>query len=186
MRLEVENVLLPVRIAMEWREYDPSRIGDSVCSLVCLRLGDPPRIGTGVQVKRSRGELGRTHITDGEILPFCDVDWIRVKEMLARFVSGKPAFLHGRLWGRALGRVVAHEFYHVIAHTRAHSKSGLAKERLTLSDLTAADVGFDECALELMRRATEGRVCEGRFSERRPTREPLAARRAESPRPVEP
>jgi hypothetical protein len=52
----------------------------------------------------------------------------------------------------------------------------LAKERLTINDLIAADVGLDECALELLRRAAEGRVCIDGFSVRRQTEQPVPAR----------
>jgi hypothetical protein len=164
MRAEVEALLWPAGIEVDWRDYDPAGIAPSVCALLSLRFtsGQPaPAKGTSVH---ARPHLGWTHITDGDILPYCVVDYKSVKDLTARFAAGKPLVTWNDVVGRALGRVVAHEIYHVVARTTVHSSEGAAKACLSVEDLTAQRCCFDQPALERLRRHTAGRICLGQFS----------------------
>jgi hypothetical protein len=159
MSSEVETLLAPVGLRLEWRELDLKRPFDSVCMLACLRFVNQSRNQTRVGLTRGRSSLGFTHVTDGEILPFCEVDSSRVLELIAKTLSDKPRFVREHMLARALGRVVAHELYHAVARTTAHSRTGLAKPTLSPEELTEPDISFDSSAVELLRRAIAGRIC---------------------------
>jgi hypothetical protein len=73
------------------------------------------------------------------------------------------------MFARALGRVVAHELYHAIARTTAHSRTGLTRPTLSPSELTESDISFDPSAVELLRRATAGRICIESYSDLHPS-----------------
>jgi hypothetical protein len=164
MRVEVEALLWPAGIEIDWREYNPRAIAPSVCALVSLRFTtEQPKDGKHAAV-RARRHLGWTHMTEGDILPYCVVDWKRVEMMTAPYASGKPVILCNEIVGRALGRVVAHEIYHVVTRTAEHSLTGVAQPRLTPEDLAAARCCFDDAALARMRRVTSERVCLGQYS----------------------
>jgi hypothetical protein len=88
-----------------------------------------------------------------------------VQELIAEAISDKPPLVREHMFARALGRVVAHELYHAITRTTAHSQTGVASPTLTPAQLTEFDISFDPSAVELLRRATAGRICIESYSD---------------------
>jgi hypothetical protein len=120
-------------LGIEWREqrrYDSSEPFDQV---LALRVrGECSATAAGLTAK---GALGITHVSDGKILPFIEVDCDRV----ARAIEPR-VFPHGSLaarpaLGRAMGRVAAHELYHVLAATMDHQPEGLARAHFGYNEL---------------------------------------------------
>ena len=73
------------------------------------------------------GALGWTHVSDGAILPFSEIDCDRIREFVQKeLLYWKPAEREEVL-GRAMARVVAHELYHIFANTPHHGSDGVAK-----------------------------------------------------------
>lgn len=92
--------------------------------------------------------LGLTHISDGRVLPFVEMECGRVRLML----GGCDGLL-----GQALGRVAAHEIHHVLTASGAHDAEGLTKAVFTRSDLYARELRFAPAAVARMRATLEQR-----------------------------
>ena len=92
--------------------------------------------------------LGLTHISDGRVLPFVEMECGRVRRM----VGDQAGML-----GRALGRVAAHEMHHVLTASSTHDVEGLTKAVFTRSDLGGRELRFAPAAVARMRAALEQR-----------------------------
>ena len=93
-------------------------------------LGDVPQLQ-----RRGPKTLGLTHVAEGEILPFSELDCDRVRNFVQPKLARKNRLRADQLLGRALGRVLAHELYHMLAKTAAHGLSGIATATLTAEEL---------------------------------------------------
>lgn len=95
-----------------------------------------------------RGPLAFTYRSDGEMLPFSEVQCDRIRQSIRRVMTGKEYKQGDEILGRALGRVLAHEMYHIFAHNKEHSQEGVTKERLSASQLIAERLQFSHEATE--------------------------------------
>lgn len=93
------------------------------------------------------GPLGWTHISDGEILPFIDVNCDGLRLFVEHDLIGVPAAEREAVFGRAMARILAHELYHLLAHTRIHTGGGIAKAAYSVQELLAPilNLGRKEC-----------------------------------------
>jgi hypothetical protein len=76
-------------------------------------------------------------VSDGDLLPFSDIDCDRIWRFIQSELSACESARHNRHFGRALGRVLAHELYHIFANTTKHARGGIAKACYTAPDLLA-------------------------------------------------
>jgi hypothetical protein len=83
-----------------------------------------------------RGPLAMTHVVDGELLPFGEVECDRVRTALQRTVGRSNPEAHQVEYGVALARVMAHEIYHMLAKSAAHTREGITKEALSSAELS--------------------------------------------------
>jgi cytochrome c553 len=88
--------------------------------------------------------LGWTHISDGVVLPFAEVDCDAIGAYVRKDLLGLPAQSREKAFGRAVGRVTAHELLHVFAKTATHSSHGVDHPTLSVADLLADRMEFDE------------------------------------------
>jgi hypothetical protein len=97
------------------------------------------------------GPYARTFITDGEILPFGEVDCDRVVGS-AYDAMGRDDFARAEmLIGRALGRVVAHELVHMLTKSTTHGTAGIEKPALTGRQLISAALPLSEFDVDRVR-----------------------------------
>ncbi len=140
-RLETERALQSAEVDLAWRSLAESGPQESFDRLVVIRFrGDctPPRV-----TARSRAlPLGLTHVSNGHVLPFVEIDCQRVLEAMdagewqGRFRQPEA------MVGRALGRVAAHEIHHVLTGSGAHDDEGLMKRSFDRRDLCGNELGF--------------------------------------------
>ena len=97
------------------------------------------------------GPLGWTHVSDGEILPFIDVNCEGVRLFVQRNLIGVPTESRESVYGRALARVLAHELYHFLANTKGHAGGGLAKAAYSVEELLAQTFRFGSREYECLR-----------------------------------
>jgi hypothetical protein len=97
------------------------------------------------------GPLGWTHISDGEILPFIDVNCEGVRLFVQRNLVGLPVPSRDAAYGRALARVLAHELYHFLANTKGHASGGLAKAAYSAEELLGQTFLFGRKEYECLR-----------------------------------
>ena len=139
---EVESIMAPIGLRFEWRDLAQTQGHEVSAELAVVTFKG--RCDTAGLMAHSRfeGALVWTHVSDGQILPFTDVNCDLVREFVQ---SGLLTFRTGNReekYGRALGRVLAHELYHIFANTTRHGSEGVAKESYSVQDLLSDDFQF--------------------------------------------
>ena len=97
------------------------------------------------------GPLGWTHISDGEILPFIDVNCDGLRLFIERDLLGVPTAQRDTTFGRAAARILAHELYHLLGNTKSHAGSGIAKAAYSVQELLAPSLQFGKKQCDLLR-----------------------------------
>jgi hypothetical protein len=143
--------MAPIGLHLEWRSLAGVRGSQVSAELAVITVKG--RCDTAGILNRSRivgGSLGFTHISDGQILPFTEVNCDRVRNFLQADLSLMGTEEREAAYGRALGRVLAHELYHIFANTTRHG-SGVAKESYTVHDLLCTDFQFQHRESQILR-----------------------------------
>src|SRR5215469_12125893 len=147
---ELEQIMLPAGLRFDWHAL--SDAGGRVSSQLavihfkgeCDTLDLRPDLGYP-------GPLGWTHISDGEILPFIDINCEGVRLFVQRNLVRTPEPDRDSIFGRALARVLAHELYHFLGHTKHHASGGIAKASYTAEDLLARTFRFGQKESAMLR-----------------------------------
>jgi len=145
MEQEVNNLLKPSGISLDWRLTRDNHGDRTFASLVVLRFTGSckaDRIPSGGSDFGSFGEthrLASTTVSGGRVLPFSEVECDQVRGALSFLRQGAVLQERQLALGRALGRVVAHELYHIFARTTSHSAHGLAQASQSLEDLISVE-----------------------------------------------
>lgn len=145
LRDELESIMAPMSIRFEWRSLDGVRGNELSVELAVLTFkGRCDIAGLNPHIVNNPGALGWTHVSDGAILPFSDVDCDRIRTFVQKELLGVRAPDREESYGRALGRVVAHELYHIFANTPKHGSCGVGKSAYTVQELLSDDFQFEE------------------------------------------
>jgi len=151
MKSELDAVMRPFHMRFDWRSLDRATGHEVVDEVMVVHFKGACQADPPVTAGPRAGTLGWTHVTDGEILPFADVDCDKIREVMAQTLSISPPAERAYLLGRAMARVLAHELYHFLAHTTKHASSGIAKATYTRAELTCDNLRFDEAQLRAVR-----------------------------------
>jgi hypothetical protein len=154
---ELAGIMSPMGFHIEWRS-EGTGYPEAVKLAVFTFKGRCDASGN-LPVFRDGGVLGLTHITNGEIVPFSDIDCDAIraflqKELWMRYSDARP-----KLFGRAVARVLAHELYHIFARTAKHASCGLGKSFYTSTDLVSNEFQFEKGDVIALR---NGNVTENR------------------------
>jgi hypothetical protein len=156
MKKEVDALLRPAGVLLDWRLAAENRGDVSLADLVLLKFKGKCKAeawSSGVEPGRT-GTLGATKVAGGKVLPFSEVKCDAVKQALSYLRPEASTIERQKALGLAMGRVVAHELYHVLAQTTVHAARGLAQAAESLQDLVAArPVFLGVEASEAIRRA---------------------------------
>jgi hypothetical protein len=152
MKREVESVLVIPGLTIEWRELDTSAHQEVFDHVVVARFRGECRAMATPATKDLNGTLGATHISDGVIIPFADIDCSKVQRLVQAAVVARNQTQSELLLGRALARVLAHELFHILAETTRHSRHGIAQSALSPFDLTEGRLRFERQDLEAIQR----------------------------------
>jgi len=151
MKTELDAIMLPFNLRFDWRSLEQANGHEVVAEVVVVNFKGACQVDTLVHGSSPIGTLGWTHIADGEILPFADVDCDKIRELMTTALAVSPPAEREGLLGRAMARVLAHELYHFLAHTTKHASSGIAKASYTEAELASNCLRFDEAQLRLVR-----------------------------------
>jgi len=143
LQAETENIMAPAGMHFEWRNLDEARGSEVSTELAVVTVRGRCDTETLMNRVKAEGALGLTHVSDGHILPFTEVNCDRVRNFIQSELIAASVDDRNAVFGRALGRVLAHELYHVFANTTRHG-SGVAKESYTVHDLTCEDFQFQQ------------------------------------------
>lgn len=152
LRNEVDAIMAPSTLHFEWRSLKSVRGDEVSVELAVVNFkgrcdGDFDSNASGGRVTA----LGWTHVSDGVILPFTDIDCDSIARFLHRgLISIQPSHRPEAL-GRAMGRVLAHELYHIFADTKHHAAGGIAKSAYTVRELLSNDFHFMDKEAQTLR-----------------------------------
>ncbi|HBY64151.1 MAG TPA: hypothetical protein DEH78_30385 [Solibacterales bacterium] len=145
LREELVRLLPLDGLEIEWRRLDRGPVGDVFVRLVVVRFRGrcSPFEPVGRFRDANHTAMAFTHVSEGRVLPYIEVDCARVLQAVAESRWRLPHSGPLVAMGRALARVVAHEIYHVIAETLEHGRDGLAKAALSGKELTTPSAQFE-------------------------------------------
>jgi len=140
---EVNSIMAPSGLRFTWRDLSAAR-GDAVSvELAVVTFQGRCDVAGLVPHGSDPGPLGWTHVSDGVILPFADIDCQRIHGFVQKRLLAVPVESREEAYGRALGRVLAHELYHIFANTTTHASWGVGKSHFTVEELLSADFQFE-------------------------------------------
>jgi hypothetical protein len=141
---EVDAIMGPLGRHFAWRPVSGVDGREVSSELAVLTFKGSCNV-EGLKLKEAHpGALGWTHVSDGEIRPFAEIDCDRVRQFVQKDLLFRKPVEREEVFGRALARVVAHELYHIFAHTHHHAHEGIAKAAYTVLELLSDDFVFQE------------------------------------------
>lgn len=155
MREEVSEIMEPIGITFEWRNLADATGSEVSVELAVITLkGNCTTAALSPHTSGTPGALGWTHVSDGVILPFSEVDCDRIRTFLQKELLAREPAIRNMLFGRALGRVLAHELYHIFANTGRHGSCGVGKSAYSVQELFSDDFRFEDRESDLLRART--------------------------------
>ncbi len=148
---ELESILSPIGLAVAWsslRDNPGDEISAQLAIIHFQGRCDPADLQP---VSINPGPLGWTHISDGAILPFADIDCNGIRAFVQRELLAWPRAEREEAFGRAVARVLAHELYHIFANTRRHAGYGIAKGAYSVQELLSPSFEFAKKDCETLR-----------------------------------
>jgi hypothetical protein len=148
---ELEAIMTPIGMRFEWRSLSGPRSSEVSIELAVVTFRGRCDAASLQPFRTSPGALGWTHVSDGVILPFSDVDCDRIRTFVQRDLLVVVPEEREATFGRALARVLAHELYHIFANTARHGSCGLGKSAYTVQELLADEFQFESHESEALR-----------------------------------
>ena len=139
---ELDDLMVPAMMHLEWRSLAGLTGSEISSELAVVKFLGRCDVG-GLAMKAAHPDaLGWTHVSDGVILPFADVDCGRIRQ----FVQKDLMFFHTSeregVFGRAVARVLAHELFHIFTQTAHHGSEGVGKSAFTVQELLSDSFQF--------------------------------------------
>jgi hypothetical protein len=141
---ELKAIMAPIGYRFVWRSVENSTGSEVSPELAVVSVKGRCEVSGLADRSNFTGTLGFTHVVNGQIIPFTEIDCDHVLEFVHKGLLGVPEEDRERMLGRALGRVLAHELYHIFAKTARHGRSGVSKGIYTVHDLLREEFLFRE------------------------------------------
>jgi hypothetical protein len=155
---EVETIMGPLGRHFVWRSLAGVNGHEVSAELAVLTFKGRCNV-EGLTLKEIHpGALGWTHVTDGAILPFSDIDCDRIRQFVQKELLYRKPAEREEIFGRAIARVVAHELYHIFANTHHHGSDGVAKAAYTVQELLSDDFIFEEAQCSVLKSSVPPKI----------------------------
>ena len=155
MKAELAAIMAPIGLEFEWRSLDEPHENQVSADLVVVTFKGACEMDEPAAPLGDDTALGWTHMSDGMVLPFSDVQCDRIRRFIGTTMAGVAHGDRDRVFGRAVGRVLAHELYHVFANTTHHGAAGVAKAAYTAAELVADRFHFEDKETRALRSGKE-------------------------------
>jgi len=139
MKREFAAILKDSGNTFSWRTRNQVA-GQSFSNLVVVKFKGKCVLEPVGYLYDERGPYAFTHASDGNLLPFSEVECDHVTTAVRGAMFGGDYAKADLLLGRALGRVLAHEFIHFLRNSKRHDTGGIEKESLSPVELIAPDL----------------------------------------------
>jgi len=143
MQREFERIMLPAKLHIDWRMTADLTGRERFQGILVARFKGDCDASRGNAWGSTAGDLGMTHVIDGDVSPFAELNCDHIRAVMAWNPATESTLQFPRMLGWAMARVLAHEFYHAILKTSKHSARGIAKARLSPSELCCSPMGFE-------------------------------------------
>jgi len=141
---ELQDIMAPIGLHFEWRSLKNVRGNEVAVELAVVSFRGRCDVDGLVARGGTPGPLVWTHVSDGVILPFSDIDCDRLREFTQKEMLQNVPTNREQVFGRAIGRVLAHELYHIFANTEKHGSCGVGKSSYNVRELLSEDFQFEE------------------------------------------
>lgn len=148
---ELATIMVPAGIDFDWRLLSESKGNEVSVELAVIHFKGICDAADLVPADAYPGPLGWTHISDGQILPFTDINCDGIRLFTQRELLQVPEAARDRTYGRAVARVLAHELYHIFAKTRKHTANGIGKPAYSVSELLSNKFLFQKKDCDVLR-----------------------------------
>ncbi len=148
---QLEDIMVPAGMGFQWRSLTAATGSEVSVELAVIHFKGTCDVADLTPMEAYPGPLGWTHISDGEILPFSDINCDGIRLFLQRDLLRMPQADRERLYGRAIARVLAHELYHIFAKTTKHASWGIGKPAYTVQELLSNKFQFEKRQCDLLR-----------------------------------
>src|SRR6266853_5762215 len=149
MKREMESLTKSSGFDLQWRSLDGPRAEETFADLMVVKFHGKCNMD-GIQLlfnelgpEGEGGALGFTRTSNGQVLPFSELECGRIRRSIAPLAVGYSKEERESLLGRAMGRVLSHELFHVFANTDKHGHEGVTKTSYSRKDLVAESFEFD-------------------------------------------
>jgi mono/diheme cytochrome c family protein len=133
---EASALMAPAGLRLQWKNL-PST-GSDVSSAIAVVTFQGHCTGANPLTQPEWGtRLGWSHVSDGKVLPFAEIDCDSILGFVHKQLLAWPARERDQVLGRAIGRVLAHEFDHIFAETRDHGARDMDQPEYTVEELVA-------------------------------------------------
>lgn len=144
MKEEVASIMSPAGLRLEWRPLDSVTGSEVFSELAVAKFKGRCDTSSLPPVHFQTGPLAWSHVTDGVVLPFTDVDCERIHAFLQSRLLRVATDTREKVLGRAMGRVLAHELYHIFARSTHHASRDVDKPYYTAAELVSDEFGFEQ------------------------------------------
>ncbi|MCS7044030.1 MAG: hypothetical protein N2036_10430 [Bryobacteraceae bacterium] len=135
MREEMARLFGASKVRLQWADRGETGLGFEAEGIVVLRLKGECRMPDLPMPPDERGPLAWTHVSEGVVLPFSEIDCASVTRAAQSALRGGERSLGDVFLGRALARVAAHELVHILLQRKEHVPKGIFRRGLTAREL---------------------------------------------------
>lgn len=145
MQHELSGIMHDTGLEIEWHAKPTASFPPTTSEIVIIRFhGRCNMDGLITAGRHGGGTLASTHIVNGEVLPFSDVNCDLVRANVRAAMLGYDKERAELFLGRALGRVVAHELWHILSGSTTHGRHGVTGRCLSPRQLVTDHLAFLE------------------------------------------
>lgn len=151
MEREAGRILKESGVVIDWRTSRVEPPEGFYGDLAVMAFNGDCQFSSGESRFSKPGALAITHVTDGDVLPFGEVNCTRVVDSVRNALVGEEYDRADQLVGRALGRVVAHELVHMLTKSGEHAKQGVFEPALSGRQLIGPQLNLSQADLDRLR-----------------------------------
>jgi hypothetical protein len=152
MKREVASIVSDSGIKVDWRLLKDLQSFESFEKLVIVRFRGACNMEPAPPLGDERGYYGFTHVSDGAVLPFSEVECDKISNSIRLAMSKRQWREPDSILGRALGRVLAHELFHMLAKSQHHAGEGVTRWALSPAQLISEKLSMAPADLEKLRK----------------------------------
>ena len=152
MKREVASIVSESGMTVDWRLLGDVGPAETFENLFVVRFRGACLMQPAPYSMDERGYYAFTHISDGDVLPFSEVECGKISNSIRPAMSKRQWRERDSILGRALGRVLAHELFHMLAKTEHHAEQGVTRSALSPAQLIADKLAMSPADLKSLKK----------------------------------